>query len=845
MNWEDILLSVEKPSRYTGGEVNAVRKDHQACDLLFALAFPDSYEVGMSHLGFQILYGILNQHPRIVAERCYAPWPDMERQMRRHNMPLATLESRMPLNRFDVVGFSLQYELSYTNILNMLDLAGIPLRREARTEADPLIIAGGPGAFNPAPMARFVDAFVIGEGEEVISEIAQAIIKAKHQGLHRQDRLTRLAEISGIYVPSLHSPGLSVRKRIIPDINQWPWPQKPIVPLMQTIHDRVTLEIARGCTRGCRFCQAGMVWRPVRERNPDLLAKMADETLCGTGHNELSLLSLSTGDYSRIEPLLTAFMERYHQQRIALALPSMRVETLTRALMEQIRRVRKTSFTLAPEAGTQRLRNVINKGNSSADLLTTVQHVFDTGWKSVKLYFMLGLPTETGEDMEGIVDLAYQVLAKAKNRGQVTVSLSTFVPKPHTPLQWSRQLSLRETLEKQAFFKGRLRSRHLSVKWHDARMSLLEGVISRGDERIGQLIENAFRAGCRFDGWSDQFRFDPWEQAMGDLAISPEEELRQRPLSDPLPWDNIDCGVRKDFLIREWRKSTAGELTPDCRTGSCDLCGVCDHEVIKTMTATEMSPESPSDTGKGGPPLSDCLLEKRLRIQFTKLGPSRFLSHLEISTALIRAINQSGLSLVYSEGFHPHPKISFAFATAVGMESEGEFADIQISMPRTNLSAIMSSQEKDRVTEEAVVKINSLLPEGMTIRALHDVHSRHSSLSEKIRGFHYQIFLAGIIGKDGLPAVDQEIRRFLQTETFHIKRELKGKPIIKNIRPFVTSLQLDQNTRQIGLSVSFGPEGTVRPMDILTRVCGIDEETARSARILKTGTLFKDTKNIS
>ena len=844
MNWEDILLSVEKPSRYTGGEVNAVKKDHSACDLSFALAFPDTYEVGMSHLGLQILYAILNQHPQIVAERCYAPWPDMERRLRQHNIPLTSLESHTPLRCFDIIGFSLQYELSYTNVLNMLDLAGIPLRREERTDADPLIIAGGPCVFNPAPMARFVDAFAIGEGEEIISEIALAIIKAKHQGLHRQDRLIRLAEISGVYVPAVHPPDVSIKKRVIPDINTWLCPQRPVVPLMQTIHNRVMLEIARGCTRGCRFCQAGMVWRPVRERNPDLLEKMADAMLCSTGHNELSLLSLSAGDYSRIEPLLTALMERYHRQRIALALPSMRVETLTRTLMEQIRRVRKTSFTLGPEAGTQRLRNVINKGNTEADLLTTIQHVFEAGWKAVKLYFMLGLPTETGEDMSGIVDLGYKVLGKAKNRGQVSISLSTFVPKPHTPFQWSRQIDLVETLEKQDYFKSHLRNRHLSVKWHDARMSLLEGVISRGDERIGHLIEKAFRAGCRFDGWSDQFRFDLWEKAMEVLAINPEEELRQRHVSDPLPWDIIDCGIRKDFLVREWLKSAEGGLTPDCRSGPCDHCGVCDHKTIKTITADEIALKSPSVPEEKVSSLADSFSEKRLRIQFTKLGSSRFLSHLELSTALIRAIHQSDLSLVYSEGFHPHPKISFAFATAVGMESEGEFADIQIRVSRENLTAFESGQETDWMMER-VGKINVLLPEGMTIRTIDEVPLQHSSLAEKIRGFQYLIFLAGIISEDVLPAVDQGISRFLQAEVFNIKREIKGKTLIKNIRPFVTSLYVDQKTFQISLSVSFGPEGSTRPMDILTKVCGIDEETARIVRILKTTTFFDDIKNNS
>jgi radical SAM family uncharacterized protein/radical SAM-linked protein len=848
MNWDDILLSVKKPSRYTGGEVNAHKKDRQACELRFALAFPDTYEVGMSHLGLQILYAILNQHPTIMAERCYAPWPDMEQQLRRHGLPLASLESHIPLNRFDIVGFSLQYELSYTNVLNMLDLGGIPLRAADRNDHHPLVIAGGPCVFHPAPMARFIDAFVIGEGEEVVSEFAMAVMDDKRNRRKRPEILQRLAGIAGVYVPAIHTRGEQIKKRIIPDINAWPFPLHPVVPLMQTIHNRATLEIARGCTRGCRFCQAGMVWRPVRERHQAGIEQMAQEMLCSTGHGELSLLSLSTGDYSRIEPLLTTLMDRYHRQRIALALPSLRMETLTRTLMEEIKRVRKTSFTLAPEAGTQRLRDRINKGSTAADLLATTGQVFAAGWKSVKLYFMLGLPGETDEDMKGIVDLAYQVLREANRRGHVTVSLSTFVPKPHTPFQWAKQISLAETLEKQDYFRQHLRHRNLNVKWHDARMSLLEGLVSRGDERIGLLIERAFQAGCRFDGWSDCFRFDLWERAMADLEIHPETELRERGLTDSFTWDQIDCGLGKDFLIREWLKSAQGELTADCRIDQCHNCGVCDHQSIKMISAAE-SPSLPMDgsspgrsishgqesiqthgmTGSSasigaGDRLQQPAPEKRVRIQFTKLGAARFLSHLELSAALIRAIHQSGLNFIYSEGFHPHPKISFAFATAVGMESMGEYADIQI--------------KNDLSCNTMIHKINAFLPEGMEITSLQEIPLRHRSLSEEIRGFQYDLCLPEAAGPDRDAGINTKLDQFLASETFTIIREVKEKKVVKNIRPLVLDIRLNQDQRRIELRVACEPAGMVRPADILTKVCNFDEEMSRSVRIIKRETYF-------
>jgi radical SAM-linked protein len=821
-NPDELLLAVEKPSRYTGGEVNAVRKENGVCNLLFALAFPDTYEVGMSHLGLQILYAVLNGLPEVACERCFAPWPDRERTLRQHRLPLCSLESQRPLVAFDIVGFSLQYELSYTNVLTMLELGRIPLRREERDEGHPLIIAGGPCAFNPAPMSAFIDAFVIGEGEEAIAEIAAAVLAVRTRGGRRRDQLEALSHIEGVYVPALHAGGERIRKRIIADLDGWRLPLCPVVPLMKTIHDRVTLEIARGCTRGCRFCQAGMVWRPVRERTPAVLEEMAEAMLRATGHDEISLLSLSSGDYTLIEPLLTTLMDRYYARRVALALPSLRVETLTSRLIEGIRRVRKTSFTLAPEAGTQRLRDVINKGNTEEELLETTERVFAAGWRAVKLYFMLGLPGEREEDLEGIVDLAYKTLRTAKRRGQVTVSLSTFVPKPHTPFQWQRQIGIEETAARQDFFRLRLKNRNISIKWHDARMSLLEGVLSRGGEEAGILIERAFRLGCRFDGWSDRFRFDLWEEALRRTGINMEASLGERSPAVPFPWENIESGVSRDFLLSEAEKAKTGEPTPDCRTGSCYQCGVCDHRTIRVITAPADAPVGTVTSSFTGRSEAEGR-EMALRLRFTKLGRARFLSHLELSAALSRAMILGGLSFIYSQGFHPHPRISFAGATSVGMESQGEFADIRIVDPIEEIGPF-------------IARINAALPSGVSITAVRRLPVQAFSLAELVTGFDYDLLLPDDVGQEELNRLETAITRFLDAESFGVLREAKGKPITREIRPLVVGLALDRPSRCIHLSARVGPKGTVRTADILTDVLGFSAEASLGIGVVKTKT---------
>jgi len=598
---EKILRRVQKPGRYSGGEWNTVCKDWTSTDIKMAFAFPDVYEVGMSHLGLQILYGIVNGREDALMERVFAPWPDMEQQMRDTGLPLFSLESRRPLRDFDIIGFTLQYELSFTNILNMLDLAGIPLRSADRAGGDyPLIVAGGPCAFNPEPIAEFIDVFAIGEGEGLLNDLLDAYLASRQSGEERQDLLLRLARIDGIYVPALYSveynnQGLinkvtsagdgvpdQVQKRVVKDANASFYPTRMVVPAIEAVHDRAMLEVQRGCTRGCRFCQAGIIYRPVREKEPETLLRQAGELLGSTGWGEISLTSLSTSDYSQVTPLVKELCKSHGSSGVNVSLPSLRVDAFSVDLAKEVQKVRRSSLTFAPEAGTQRLRDVINKGVTEDDLMTAVEAAFSAGWHAVKLYFMIGLPTETDEDLQGIANLARKVLdrgrqlVRAKGRLKVTVSVSSFVPKSHTPFQWEPQNSIAELKRKQYLLRELLRIRGLVFKWHDPEVSFLEAVLSRGDRRLASAIEAAWRNGARFDGWSELFDINKWLTAFTSTGIDPEWYAYHRyNYDDMLPWDHIDSGVNKKFLMREHHNSLEGETTPDCRGGQCQGCGLC------------------------------------------------------------------------------------------------------------------------------------------------------------------------------------------------------------------------------------------------------------------------------
>ena len=599
VDYEDLLRTVDKPGRYLGNERGAIRKDPASVAVRFALAFPEVYEIAQSHLGLQILYDLLNRRPDVYCERIYAPWIDMESALRRHALPLVSLETGTPLRDFHIVGFSLQYELTYTNILAMLDLGGVPLLAADRDVTDPLVVAGGPCAFNPEPIAPFLDAVVLGDGEEIVAEIAGAYRDWDRRS--RDDLLRRLALIDGIYVPAFFSPTYAedgrltaivpsdparptVRKRILRDLDTVPLLSRQIVPTMDIVHDRVALEVMRGCVKGCRFCQAGYIYRPLRERDPQALLAHTEKLLKESGYDEVSLLSLSTGDYSCINPLLAELMDRVAPKRIAVSLPSTRVDALDPHLLAEIKRVRKTGFTLAPEAGTQRLRDVIQKEYREDELVQAASLIFGLGWRSLKLYFMLGLPSETQEDLHGIVALTRRVSATGGHRHPVTASVSTFVPKPHTPFQWAPQVTVEETEARQTLLRRQLGRHRLGFKWHDARLSYLEGVFSRGDRRLATVILAAYRLGCRFDGWSDQCRWDLWQRAFAECGVEPDWYHRRRTLDEVLPWDHLDSGVTKTFLQRELAAAFARTLTPDCSIERCTYCGACDFTSIRNVT---------------------------------------------------------------------------------------------------------------------------------------------------------------------------------------------------------------------------------------------------------------------
>lgn len=836
----ETLPFVNKPGRYLGQEYNATIKEWNNTDVHCALIFPDLYEIGMSHQGLQILYHILNADASFLAERCYCPDKDMEAILRNKNLPLSSLENNRPLKDFDLLGFTLPYELCYTNILTVLDLANIPLRAENRDENAPIILGGGSCSLNPEPVADFFDAILLGDGEQAVLEIAECIKTAKAEQLSRSKVLERLAAIPGVYIPSFFDPIYNdeneiieiktlnpnypfVTRRVLADLSAMDHLLHPLVPNSKIVHDRLGVEIARGCTRGCRFCQAGMIYRPVRERTPEQIFDLACKGIENSGFDELALLSLSTGDYSCLSTSLPQLMNRFESEAISVSMPSMRVGTLTPELMDEIKRVRKTGFTLAPEAGSERLRRVINKGITEEDLLTTSRDAFGLGWKVMKLYFMIGLPTETDSDIEAIAELAKKTKKvgnqAAPGRQQINVSIGTFVPKPHTPFQWNAQISMEESRDKINALKHMLPLKGIKLKWHDPEQSFLEGVFSRGDRRLSRLLETAWRHGARLDGWSDYFNLERWKKSAEECDIQLSNYLLAKDLDAILPWQHLHSGIDESFLKDELHKGLGEHYTPDCRYHSCQKCGLCDFKTLQPVvvdrkqSGQETVPAQAITLKEQNPKPENEALHIRYMVSYSRLGDICYLGHLEILQVVFRILRRANIRTNFSKGFNPSPKVSFGPALPVGTRSMAEYFIMDLPAPLANL-------------EEAKAKLNTQMPPGLTVTNI-TLHS--GAIPQQVIN-SYSITLHPPLEDDDILKFSQ----FMACESFFVQRTRKRKTKEINIRPLIESLNvLDDGLIEMRV-INRASEAGVKPLEAIATILEKNQDDLLSSEILKT-----------
>ncbi len=826
-----LLPILPRPSRLLGSEWGVVRKDPSQVRLRLALAFPDLYEVGMSYLGQKILLDAVNARPEFWAERVYAPCQDTAALLREHQEPLSTLESDTPLADLDVLGFSLTHELCFSTVLYMLDLAGLPLRAAERDASMPLVLAGGGACFNLEPVAEFFDAAVLGDGEEALIQVLDVCTKGKDEGLSRAELLARLAQVRGVYVPSLFrfdgpdqplAPLLSgyeaVDRAVVPDLDAAPFPTLQPVAFGQAVHDRLTMEIGRGCSRGCRFCQAGMLYRPVRERSLPTLDHLLRQGVAATGHEEVSFLSLSTGDFSALEGLFDQSFAFCRDGQTAISLPSLRVGSLSTGIMRQIAAIRRTGATIAPEAGSQRLRDVINKGVTEEGLLDHTRRLFESGWQSVKLYFMIGLPTETKEDLTAIADLCVKVRATAPRhlrRLQITASLSPFVPKPHTPFQWERQIGLAEIWERIDFLNRLFKPlKAVTLKFHTPEMSFLEGIFSRGDRRLAPILEAAFKSGAVFSGWKDKLWLEPYLRAMPAAGLSPDEYLAAREPENPLPWDHLRCGVTREYLLQERAKALAADLTPDCRFAVCTDCGACppgprtpvkagegqttqqggtqrirlaDPEAARAKPGAvqeEATPQAAPQDQSQTPPQNQPsdrparpnnpslnIRAAHVRLWYEKTGPAAFLSQLELQSMFERAMRRANVPVTFSAGFHPLPEISFGRALSVGASSLCEWLNLFL---RENVPP-----------EHILATLGPALPEGLKLLAVEPI-----SMGKKQPQAMIEVFELRLRGTpEDLQARQAVLAQAARAETWPATIRTKGGDTPMDLGPAITEAQ--------------------------------------------------------
>ncbi len=853
---KNLLPFVMKPGRYVGNELNSTRKDHEG-RLKVALAFPDVYEIGMSYHGLAILYHLLNEQPDWVAERIFAPWVDAEEVMRRENIPLFSLESHTPLREFDVLGFSLAYELNYANVLNMLDLAGIPVWSSERNEQHPLIIAGGPCTMNPEPVADFFDLFAIGDAEEMAGEILNVIQSSKTNISNRRELLIALSKIPGVYVPQFYDveydqtgqfkamvPQLedapeTIKVRTVPRLKSEYYPSLPLVPFLETTHDRLTIEIMRGCPKRCRFCAATAAYQPKRERPLEDIVKQAEEGIANSGWDEISLLSLSTTDYSKLPELAKILSQSLSSRRVSISLPSLRPGTFSLELAGFLTRVKKAGLTFAPEAGTARLRDAVGKRLNEEELLRTARIAFSSGWNLIKLYFMIGLPTEEEDDLKGIATLLKKVLGVGKDisgRYNLNVTISPFTPKPHTPFQWERMESIESLQQKIHYLKSSLRRGNVHLKFRDPQVSYLEGILGRGDRRACSVIHSAWKKGAKLDGWSEHFNYQLWKEAFAEQGLSMDSWAQERNPDAPLPWDHVDKGIRKESLKKERSRAYASQ--EDSSAEEMSLPSI-SHESISSEAKLRMSDFAPADKlqeavstpaesaqpsvsyGRrrkkrpSSPAVS--VARSRVRLRWSKSEGVRFTSHLDVGRTFERAIRRSGIPIAYSEGFHPHQKVAFGPPLPLGYCSDAEYLDVQLSEPFTSVF---------------LQKLNQTLPSGFKFLEGRPILGKSDSLSFIINLAVYEVWL------DVSPEqVERSIESIISRSELPVTRTSKEQVKEIDIRRHVRSLegQPSNDGTLLKMQLGLGTGGYARPEEILLHGFEMEPKTVAGLLIKRTG----------
>ena len=851
----EILPLVSKPNRYVGNEIGLAGKDWETTQVRFLLCYPDAYEVGMSHTGTQILYHIVNRDPRWLLDRVYAPWPDMEEQLRKRGLPLWGLEHRRSVCEYDILGFTLQSELTYTNLLNVLDLSEIPIQQSERTEGHPFVCIGGPCASNPEPLAPFVDFALIGDAEDALQEVLEVIADWKsvgrERGESRQGLLRRLPlEVPGIYVPSLYEVprggntprpkadapvGLprQVVSRKVPVLRPEDHPREMIVSLTETTHDRLPIEVMRGCMRGCRFCQAGYLYRPARERDVDETVEIARQGIKHSGWQEVSLLSLSTADHSRSLELTDKMSRAMVDKGVSVSLPSLRADAFSVGLAEAVSRVRKSGFTFAPEAGSQRLRDVINKGITEEDILSAVDRAMSAGWTSVKLYFMIGHPTECEEDFEELAQLVEKIRAILKRypgRRNITLGFSPFVPKSHTPFQWERQDDIQTTREKLDWIRTRLKGQGVTIRHHQTADTAIEGIISRGGREIARVIEGAWRRGARFDGWGEHCRFDRWLEALEEAGLTLHDSFRERAEDEELPWEIVTYKIDRKYFLKERHKAYRAGETPECKHERCSACGVCDFDAMKNLlAAAEVGSASPPP--ESAPGLLQGIRGSTVRLGYRKGEPVRFISHLDLLRELERTFRRAELPVVYSEGFSPRPKLSAGPPLPLGWTSDSEWIDVELAGPwpqevLLGLIDLLNASSAPGVD----FFVAAVMPVGV------------GALGAQIAECVYVADLPSPPFELAFGDLEQAMSEFLAMPSVVIQRSRKGRVKPVDIRPLVRELSVTAPD-QVILTVATGGGGSVKPTEVLQAALKLDESVVPLIKIHKVMAILASGEN--